>query len=156
MKSGHRVERLATLFGTDRGDHAIGSHLCMIMSERGWQQTFLKLDCPHLCQLCVLKRSAVLSTKTGAVVFLYFNEEGNARFKTGAVLHMGECDYEPGPHHLSQKLSSVSGGTMCYVTQRTYGIIQPTWAQMQSLLPSFTSPHHNSPVSMPRCLWESC
>ena len=156
MKSGHRGERRATLFGTGRGGHAISSHLCTIMSERGSQRTFLKLDCPHLCHLCVLKRSAVLSTETGAVVFLYFIEEGNARFKTGAVLHMGECDYVPGPHHLSQKLSSVSGGTVCYVAQRTHGIIQSTWAQMQSLLSSFTSPHHNSPVSVPRCLWESC
>lgn len=72
------------------------THLCVIMCERGSHQSFVKLGAPHLGQHYVLKMSAVLSTKAGAVVFTYSIKEGTSEFRTSAVLQVGECDYAPG------------------------------------------------------------
>ena len=40
--------------------------------------------------------SAVLSTRSDAMVFIYSFKEDTSGFKTGAVSQVGECDYTPG------------------------------------------------------------
>lgn len=129
------------------------THLCVVTCEqRRSHQSFVKLGAPRLGQLYVLKTSAVLSTKAGAVLFTYSIREGTSEFRTSGVLEsaQGSVIMPQGPPHLSQTPRQSQGCTTCNVVSKGVQRFSPVRHKRSSLailcLPATASLHAQLPL----------